>query len=226
MKFLQNNNRAFLMLSFGLLTLSFGLIACKEDASARSETALSMPCAQLPSCISMIRSSLIRKIIANEEDSDKISLEKIQKYDLNFPGSINYKNSKEWSIFYGFSSSPEIQRLQSMISESSDGGELVFTISNRVKGLGTDAPELMVIIPEFEEKFCQSVIKDVMGIQSPKVKVAIPKINEPPNLLPHSEMAGVDGIVTLPRILKEYDWDSGCFEAQGKYYYFYTLYSF
>ena len=191
---------------------------------------LQMPCAQLPSCVSFIKTALVRKII-DSKSGDKISLEEIQKYDLNFPGSVKYKDSKEWSIFYGFSSlelSKETQHLQSMVSASSNDGKLIFTISNRVEGLGTEAPELMAIIPNFKEIYCQKVMQDLSGIQSTTEKVLIPKINEPPNLLPHPEIVAKESIVTLPRILKgtKRDWDSGCFNAQGKYYYFYTLYSF
>lgn len=224
MKFLLSSNKKKLVFSLWIIAFGFGLTACKEEASAKPETPL--PCAQLPSCIATLRPHLIRKIMVNKSDGHKISLEEIQKYDLSFPGSTNYTNSEEWSVFYKFSSSADIQRLQSMVSESSNGGELIFTISNRVDGLGTGNPELMIIIPGFKEKFCQKIINEVMGVQSLQEKAAIPKIDELPNLLSHPEMAGDDGIVTLPRILKERDWDSGCFEAQGKYYYFYTLYSF
>ena len=226
-------NKKTRLVACGLWLVACGLwlVACKQEGRAEtsSKTSLMMPCAQLSSCVSGLRSSLVRKIIENN-GSDKISLEEIRKYDFNFPDSVNYKNSKQFSIFYGSSSSDfykkQNQTFQSMIKESSNNGEIIYTIANRVNGLGTEAPELVAIIPNFKEQFCQKIMNDAEGIRSLKDKARIPRIDNSPNLLPHSEMVNEKDIITLPHILKQRDWDSGCFEAQGKYYYFYTLYSF
>lgn len=214
-------NRKFRLVACGLCLIAFGigLVACKQEGKAEisNKTSRLMPCTQLPSCIASLKTPLIRKIIDNN-GTDKISLEEMRKYDLNFPDSTNYKNSKQFSVFNSYPSPAEINEILTIVEGSSNSGSLIFTVANRVDDLGTDAPELIAIITNFKEDLC-------LGVNKNGTDTKIPEVIDAPNILAHPDLPSEGDIRTFPQVLNK-NGRSGCFGAQGKYYYYYVLYVF
>ncbi len=210
-------SKKFRLVACGLWLVACGLllVACKQES--RAEISASAPCAQLPSCIAALRSSITRKVIG-DYGVNQVSLDEFRIYDLSFPNSENYLNSPKLSVFYGSPSSiPSI--ISTEIKTVSSESDLVLTVANRVTGMGTDAPELLAIVPNVTKEACRTFNMS-LGMDG------IAQSNTSPNLSPYPEFVSSEKVKEIPRKLRRDDIDTGCFESQGNYYYYYTLYVF
>lgn len=189
---------------FGILLLALISVA---QASVSMDT--------LDSYALALRTALTRKLIVNT-GSVNVSFEEIQKYDLNSPESSSYEDSKNWSIFYEYKDHLDFSKYQSLLDTAAVNGNFFVTLSNRIEGLGTDKPELLVIATNLREAPCKSVIKTAFLDNSISKNIQIPILDMPPNLLPHPQIVSAEKIIELPNN----PISRGCVQAGGTYYYY------
>ena len=120
------------------------------------------------------------------------------------------------------------------LSDISSVSNFIFTFGNRIDGLGTDNPELIIIVPDVIEDACEAVIERIeTGKNSPNAKkVAIPKIKFKPDITIHrgAETQVIEEeIVSLPYIEglgQNNDRPMGCIKYEGINYFYHTVFSF
>lgn len=200
------------MLSFGLLTLSFGLIACKEDASAGAKETKIIGAGVLPGAAQSIAIGIAR-IEAKQGGSVDIS-----QLDFSWPGELGYNEDPHFNIY-----SPEggqiipisDPRVLSYWNDYTEYPRFIVTLGNRVKNVGTEKSELMAILPKATEIACKVTIAFAEENKIPSKDVVIPK-TERINITPHPQEVLEEEIVALP---SKY----GCVETPDGFFYYHLL---
>ena len=135
----------------------------------------------------------------------------LEKLDFSWPGESEYGVEPEFEIFnqLGGQIQPVTDsRALQYWEDYTDNFRFVFTLGNKVKGLGSEQTELVAILPKMKKQPCELINHQLNENEIP----GILKIN----LMPHPQEVPEDEVVELR---SQY----GCVETSEGYFYYHVL---
>lgn len=188
------------------------LVGCKEEEKPKTDTNEGA----WPNTIYTFPMEAERVLNKQTEPGKVLSPQELQKYDLELPGTTNYQNSDQYSIFKGHQGlyRLSISRYEVPI-QSSAHGEALFTLSNSVSGFGTDQPDLLWVIKDLNDDAC-----DFLNYERSKAGLDISKLSQKPNLTSFPQIDVSDSIVLIDSDGAK----TGCIKNGERNYYFYVVY--
>lgn len=133
--------------------------------------------------------------------------------DFSYPNDASYGDKPQYEVFNPLSgdATPPTQ-INDIYKKYADNPQIIFTLGNKVEGLGSDKAEIVAIMPRVHEDICESIHKkQVQG-----ATLEIPTASSAPNLTPYPTIVDRENIYTLPS-------RHGCIKTPSGFYYYRAL---
>ena len=186
------------------------------DSSASPHTIFSFP--------RSVGTELTRALIKKYGRFEKLNISDVTKFDLNLPDSPDRTGSGDLSIFHDLDKKKlnELLELSEIYKLVTKSGKQIFTLGNRISGLGSDQPELLFFISDVREDVCEAVNKQMLSSSESQHDELIPLLTIKPNLTPYPALPSSEEITTID--YRGYAF--GCFKSGETNYFFQVIYVF
>jgi len=149
---------------------------------------------------------------------NKMTIEDVYKLDFSEPGTEGYGVNPEYGVFHPLGGGSVYHKDMSInFKEYADDPKFIFTVGNRVSGMGTDKSDLIMVFPHIYEAICKRIHQEY-GPEG-HVKMDIPVLEGDINLMKFSQVPPESEIATLP------EQKFGCVRTPSGLNYYYVLYA-